>query len=102
MYEIGRTIRDAPYDLFFLFAFGQSVRAQDKAENIVRLTHIRSFEPFAVAKDGMSQGSTVDILTAALAKVNMKPAFIGEDQGKEEELLLQGESDGVAFFCDQS
>jgi len=69
------------------------------AEATVRLTHIESFEPFAVVEKGTSKGLTVDILTEALSRVGIKAVFSGQPQEKEQEMVLKGEADGVAFFA---
>ena len=62
------------------------------------LAHIKSFEPFAVAREGKSEGLAIDILTEALAKVNLRVVFVGEDQDNVQDLLLEGEVDGIAFL----
>jgi ABC-type amino acid transport substrate-binding protein len=70
----------------------------EETKDKVRLVHIRSFEPFAVVKEGKSEGLAIDILTAILAKANLKVVFIGEQQDKTEDLLFRGEAEGLAFF----
>jgi ABC-type amino acid transport substrate-binding protein len=64
-----------------------------------RLTHIESFEPFAVVGNGTSKGLTVDILTEALSRVGLKVVFAGQPQEKEQEVVLKGEADGLSFFA---
>jgi len=81
----------------FLFLIFISVNAW--SQDAFRLTHIKSFEPFAVVKDGRSEGLTVDILTEALSRVGQKIVFKGEPQDKEEDLVLKGDADGLAFFA---
>ena len=71
-------------------------RAEEK-KGMVRLVHIRSFEPFAVVKEGKSEGLAIDILTAIFAKANLKVVFIGEQQDKAEDLLFKGEAEGELF-----
>ncbi|HOW55846.1 MAG TPA: transporter substrate-binding domain-containing protein [Syntrophorhabdaceae bacterium] len=63
-----------------------------------RLVHIESFEPFAAVKDGRSEGLTIDILTEALSRVGLKVVFKGEHQDMEQDLVLKGAADGLAFF----
>lgn len=72
-------------------------RAEEK-KDMVRLVHIRSFEPFAKVKEGKSEGLAIDILTAIFAKANLEVVFIGEQQDKAEDLLFKGEAEGLAFF----
>ena len=63
-----------------------------------KFVHIDPFEPFALVKEGRSEGLAVDILTVALARANVNVVFIGEHQDKEQELLLKGHVDGIAFL----
>jgi ABC-type amino acid transport substrate-binding protein len=70
---------------------------EDK-EATFKLGHIKSFKPFAVAKETKSEGLAVDIVTEALARVNIKVVFVGEHQDKVQELLLKGQIDGIAFL----
>jgi len=42
----------------------------------IRLAHDDPFPPFAVYKDGRSEGIVIDILQEALKRVNIEPAFI--------------------------
>jgi len=70
----------------------------EEQKEAVRLVHILSFEPFATAKEGKSEGLAIDVLTAIFARANMRVAFIGEQQEKVEDLLFKGEADGLAFF----
>ena len=70
----------------------------EEKKDMVRLVHIRSFEPFAKVKEGKSEGLAIDILTAIFAKANLKVVFIGEEQDKGEDLLFKGEAEGLAFF----
>jgi ABC-type amino acid transport substrate-binding protein len=62
------------------------------------LAHIESFEPFAVAKAGKSEGLAVDIITEALSRVNIKVVFVGEHQDKLDELAAKGQVEGLAFL----
>jgi len=78
-------------------ALPQIGKAGDE-KDAFKLVHIESFEPFAVAKEGKSEGLAVDIITAALAKVNLKVFFIGEHQDRQQDLLLKGQIDGIAFL----
>jgi ABC-type amino acid transport substrate-binding protein len=61
------------------------------------LSHIEMFEPFTVAKEGKSEGFAVDIITEALARVNLKVLFKGVQQEKEVDFVLNGQADGTAF-----
>lgn len=79
------------------FAQPQIGKAED-GKSTFKLVHIQSFEPFAVAKEGKSEGLAIDILTETLAKVNLKVVFIGAHQDKEKDLLLKGQVDGIAFL----
>lgn len=72
-------------------------RASDSQESF-KLVHIENFEPFAVAKKGKSEGLAIDIITEALARVNLTPFFVGEQQDKLEDLLVKGEVDGCAIL----
>jgi ABC-type amino acid transport substrate-binding protein len=69
-----------------------------EGEHTFKLAHIEKFEPFAVAKEGKSEGLAVDIITEALAKVNIRALFVGDQQDKLEGLLAKGEVDGWAFL----
>jgi ABC-type amino acid transport substrate-binding protein len=64
-----------------------------------RLSHIKSFDPFAIVKGDESEGLSVDILREALGKVGLKVVFVGQDQEKEQESLAQGQVDGLTFFA---
>jgi len=88
--------------LFLVFSFSGawSQTGGDTGDrNIVRLVHIDSFEPFAVVKGGRSEGLTVDILTEALSRAGLKVVFTGEPQAKEQDMVLKGQYDGLAFFA---
>jgi len=69
-----------------------------EGKDTFKLAHIEKFEPFAVAKEGRSEGLAIDIITEALSKVNLKPLFVGDRQDKLEALLAKGEVDGWAFL----
>ena len=79
------------------FTGSQVVKAGDEKDTF-KLVHIEPFEPFTVVKGGKSEGLAVDILTEALAKMNLKVVFIGVHQDNEQTLLLKGEVDGIAFL----
>lgn len=85
--------------LCFIFIVSQlqPSLASDR-ENMIRLAHIESFEPFAAVQDGKSEGLAVDIITAALELVSYKVEFIGVEQDKEKDFLKEGKVDGLAFF----
>ena len=70
----------------FSFSSSQIGKAEVKKDTF-KLAHIKSFEPFAVVKEGKSEGLAIDILTEALVKVNLKVVFIGEHQDKVQDLL---------------
>lgn len=72
--------------------------AAGEEKPVVRLAHIADFEPFAVSKEGGSEGLAVDIIAAALERVGVKAVFIGEHQDRLEEMLSQGKIDGLAFL----
>jgi polar amino acid transport system substrate-binding protein len=74
-------------------------QAAEPEKDTFRLSHIKSFEPFAIAKGDKSEGLSIDILTEALARVGLKAAFVGQDQDKEQESLAQGQVDGLTFFA---
>ena len=81
----------------FSFSSSQIVKAEFKKDTF-KLAHIKLFEPFAVVKEGKSDGLAIDILTEALAKVNLKGVFVGEHQDKVQDLLLNEKVDGLAFL----
>jgi ABC-type amino acid transport substrate-binding protein len=83
--------------LAFTYPQPEIGRAAEQKETF-KLAHIETFEPFAVAKEGKSEGLAIDIITEALAKVNLKVLFVGENQDKLDDLLLKGEVDGLAFL----
>jgi len=87
--------------IFLAFSFGTawSQTSGEAGRNTFRLTHIESFEPFAVVENGTSKGLTVDILTEALARVGLKVVFAAQPQEKEQEMVLRGEADGLSFFA---
>jgi hypothetical protein len=71
--------------LFIVFAGPAWPQVGMPEKDTFRLSHIRSFEPFAIVKGDKSEGLSVDILTEALAKVGLKAVFVGQDQDKEQE-----------------
>ncbi len=71
----------------------------DNEKDTFKLVHIEFFEPFAVVKEGKSEGLAVDIITEALAKVNLKVSFEGAPQDRQHDLLLKGQFDGIAFLA---
>jgi ABC-type amino acid transport substrate-binding protein len=76
-----------------------SQSAEAAAKDTFRLSHIKSFEPFAIVKGDRSEGLSIDIITAALARVGLKAVFMGQDQDKEQESLAQERVDGLVFFA---
>jgi polar amino acid transport system substrate-binding protein len=85
--------------LVFMFGFVQPETGWTGNEkDTFKLAHIKSFKPFAVAKEAKSEGLAIDIVTEALARVNIKVVFVGEHQDKVQELLLKGQIDGIAFL----
>ena len=83
----------------FLFSYPQpEVGWAAEQKETFRLAHIETFEPFAVAKEGKSEGLAIDIIAEALARVNLKVLFVGEHQDKLQDLLSKGEVDGLAFL----
>jgi len=81
----------------FSFVQPESGWAGDEKDSVT-LVHIKSFKPFAVAKDGKSEGLAIDIITEALARVNIKVVFVGEHQDKVQELIFNEQVDGGAFL----
>jgi polar amino acid transport system substrate-binding protein len=64
----------------------------------VRLVHDDPFPPFAVYKDGRSEGIIIDILQEALKRVNIEPAFIPAHMDKTQDLVKSGDADGLALL----
>ena len=64
----------------------------------VRLVHDDPFPPFAVYKDGRSEGIIIDILQEALKRVNIEPAFIPAHMDKTQDLVKAGDADGLALL----
>jgi len=64
----------------------------------VRLAHDDPFPPFAVYKDGRSEGIVIDILQEALKRVKIEPAFIPAHMDKIQDLVKAGDTDGLAFL----
>ncbi len=64
----------------------------------VRLAHDDPFPPFAVYKDGRSEGIVIDILQEALKRVNMEPVYTPAHMDKIQDLLKAGDVDGLAFL----
>ena len=71
----------------------------EREKKTFRLSHIKSFEPFAIAKGDKSEGLSIDIITAALGRVGLKAVFVGQEQDREQESLAQGQVDGLVFFA---
>jgi len=65
---------------------------------VFTLAHIEKFEPFAVAKEGKSEGLAIDIITEVLSRVKIKVVFVGEHQDKLDDLVSKGRADGLAFL----
>ena len=72
-------------------------RVMAAEKSAFKLVHIAMFEPFAVAKEGKSEGLAIDIIQETLARVNIKAVFAGEHQDKLDGLVSKGEADGLAF-----
>ncbi len=87
--------------LFMLALLAGPVWAEGREveKDTFRLSHIKSFEPFAIVKDGKSEGLSIDIITTALGRVGLKGVFVGLEQDREQESLAQGQVDGLVFFA---
>lgn len=80
------------------FVDPQVGRSQEKQDPL-KLVHIESFEPFAVAVGSKSEGLAIEILTEAIAKAGLRVIFLGEQQAKIPGLVEQGQVDGIAFLA---
>jgi ABC-type amino acid transport substrate-binding protein len=100
---IGRKCRMSPALmlalLVVLLTAPEWPQAANSEKDAFRLSHIKSFEPFAIYKGEESEGLSIDILTEALVRVGLKAVFVGQDQDKEQESLAQGQVDGLVFFA---
>jgi cystine transport system substrate-binding protein len=89
-----------------LLVLGLSVSTHSEADSggateqkeTFKLAHIENFEPFSVVKEGKSEGLAIDIITEAVARVNLKVLFVGTHQDKLDDLLSKGQVDGLAFL----
>jgi ABC-type amino acid transport substrate-binding protein len=68
------------------------------AAETVCLAHDDPFPPFALQKDGGSEGIIIDILQEALKRVNIQPVFIPAHMDKIQDLVKAEKADGLAFL----
>ena len=81
---------------------GRTVKTMAKntgMERILRLTHNDHFPPFADSTGGESKGMVIEILDKALAMVNLKAMYIPETLDKVQDLVRNGQADGIAVFA---
>lgn len=76
-----------------------SYREQDTLEKTFRLAHIENFPPFAMIREGKSEGLSIEILEAVLSRVKTRVIFIPAELDKIQELLLTDQADGIAVFA---
>ncbi|MCX5831186.1 MAG: transporter substrate-binding domain-containing protein [Deltaproteobacteria bacterium] len=76
-----------------------SYRKQDKFEKTFRLAHINNFPPFAMIREGKSEGLSIEILEAVLSRVKTRVIFIPTELDKIQELLHTDQADGIAVFA---
>jgi ABC-type amino acid transport substrate-binding protein len=69
-----------------------------EGNKVYKLGHIKSFEPFTVAKEGHSEGLAIEILEKAFAAADLKVVFVGKPQDELPELMSAGGIDGAAFL----
>ncbi|MFH1112784.1 MAG: transporter substrate-binding domain-containing protein [Pseudomonadota bacterium] len=83
---------------FFLF-FGVPGSEAGGTDGTVSLGHIESFKPFAEKDGDQSKGLAVDLIRAALKKVNRDVRFVPAHQDKIQDLVKEGKLDGVVFLA---
>jgi ABC-type amino acid transport substrate-binding protein len=83
----------------FLLFVGVLDSDAGSAHKNISLGHIESFKPFAVKEGDRSKGLAIDVVRAALTKVNIQVRFVPAVQAKIQELVKAGKIDGIVFLA---
>ena len=75
------------------------MRKREEKTKIFRLAHVDHFPPFAVAREGKSEGLAIEILDRALATVDMAAVYIPDNLDNVQDLVQQDRADGIAVFA---